>query len=176
MREGVPFKIDSVEKMILKEEDELRSLIYEEVEDNLDIKVKLEVMAEIIARHFDIKYEHDEFEHDAVIGIVDGSDENNSFLPLLDLSKELTNEIRIVRRQIKIIGIQAFTFKLIIFGILNNIILIITFLELWNVKIGSLKGRGLYLLCRGLYLLWSIVLFFMLFFAWFVGCFVLGMD
>ena len=54
MREGVPFKIDSVEKMILKEEDELRSLIYEEVEDNLDIKVKLEVMAEIIARHPDI--------------------------------------------------------------------------------------------------------------------------
>jgi hypothetical protein len=114
MREGVPFKIDSVEKMILKEEDELRSLIYEEVEDNLDFKVKLEVMAEIIARHPDIKYEHDEFGHHAVIGIVDGSDENNSFLPLLDLSKELTNEIRIVRRQIKIIGIQAFTFKLTI--------------------------------------------------------------
>ena len=49
----MPFKIDSVEKMILKEEDELRSLIYEE-EDNLDFKVKLKVMAEIIARHPDI--------------------------------------------------------------------------------------------------------------------------
>ena len=54
MREGVPFTIDSIEKMILKEEDELRSLTYEEVENNLDFKVKLEVMAEIVARHPDI--------------------------------------------------------------------------------------------------------------------------
>ena len=110
----MPFKIDSIEKMILKEEDELHSLTYEKVENNLEFKVKLEVMAEIVARHPDIKYEHDEFEHHASIGIVDGSDENNSFLPLLDLSKDLTKEIRIVRQQIKIIGIQAFTFKLTI--------------------------------------------------------------
>ena len=59
----MPFDIDSIEKIILKEEDELRSLIYEEVEDNLDFEANIEVGVEILARFPDNHYGDDEFEH-----------------------------------------------------------------------------------------------------------------
>ena len=43
MREGVPFSLKSIEGIITEEKDELLSLLYGEVEDNLDYKLKLDI-------------------------------------------------------------------------------------------------------------------------------------
>ena len=41
LREGVPFSLKSIRNIIRKKE--LLSLIYEEIEDNLDFRVKLDI-------------------------------------------------------------------------------------------------------------------------------------
>ena len=43
MREGVPFSFKSIEDIIIEEKEELLSLIYEEVEDDLSYRVKLDI-------------------------------------------------------------------------------------------------------------------------------------
>ena len=43
MRQGVPFSLKSLEDIITEETKELLSLIYEEVEDDLNYRVKLDV-------------------------------------------------------------------------------------------------------------------------------------
>ena len=43
MREGVPFSCKSIEDIIIEEKEELLSLIYEEVEDDLSYRVKLDI-------------------------------------------------------------------------------------------------------------------------------------
>ena len=40
MREGVPFSLKSIKDIITEEQEELLSLIYEKVEDDLNYRVK----------------------------------------------------------------------------------------------------------------------------------------
>ena len=55
MREGVPFSWKSLENIITEEKEELLSLFYEEVEDDLNFRVKLDIEAQLVAR--DLFYE-----------------------------------------------------------------------------------------------------------------------
>ena len=43
MREGVPFSLKSTKDIITEEQEELLSLIYEEVEDDLNYRVKHDI-------------------------------------------------------------------------------------------------------------------------------------
>ena len=43
MREGVSFSLKSIEDIITEEQEELLSLMYEEVEDDLNYRVKLDI-------------------------------------------------------------------------------------------------------------------------------------
>ena len=43
LREGVPFSLKSIRHIITEERKELLSLIYEEIKDNLDFRVKLDI-------------------------------------------------------------------------------------------------------------------------------------
>ena len=43
MREGVPFSFKSIEDIIIEEKEEEFSLIYKEVEDYLNYRVKLDI-------------------------------------------------------------------------------------------------------------------------------------
>ena len=54
MREGVPFSLKSLEDIISEEKEELLSLIYEEVEDDLNYRVKLDIDF-FFARLFDCR-------------------------------------------------------------------------------------------------------------------------
>ena len=54
MREGVPFSLKSLED-IITEEKNILSLIYEEVEDDLNFRVKLDIEVQLVAR--DLFYE-----------------------------------------------------------------------------------------------------------------------
>ena len=55
MREGVPFSLKSLEDIITEEKEELSSLIYEEVEGDLNYRVKLDFEIQLVAR--DLFYE-----------------------------------------------------------------------------------------------------------------------
>ena len=50
MREGVPFSLKSVEDIITEEKEELLSLLYEEVEDDLNYRVKLDIEVQLVAK------------------------------------------------------------------------------------------------------------------------------
>ena len=50
MREGVPFSLKSIEDIITEEKEELLSLLYEEVEDDLNYRVKLDIEVQLVAK------------------------------------------------------------------------------------------------------------------------------
>ena len=50
MREGVPFSLKSIEDIITEEQEELLSLIYDEVEDNLNYRVKFDIEVQLVAK------------------------------------------------------------------------------------------------------------------------------
>ena len=54
MREGVPFSLKSLED-IITEEKNILSLIYEEVEDDLNFRVNLDIEVQLVVR--DLFYE-----------------------------------------------------------------------------------------------------------------------
>ena len=88
--------------------------------------------------------------------------------------EEIDEDIEEDQEKDSIIGIQAFHFKLVTIEDIYYLTMIL--LELWIIKMGLLKGRGLVSLL-------SFVLFSILSFAWFVFlfvgllfCFGYGMD
>ena len=50
MREGVSFSLNSIEDIITEEQEELISLIYEEVEADLNYRVNLDIEAPLVAK------------------------------------------------------------------------------------------------------------------------------
>ena len=61
MREGVPFSLKSIEDMITEEKEELLSLIYEEVEDDVNYRVKLDIEVQLVAKLPEKEYGENEF-------------------------------------------------------------------------------------------------------------------
>ena len=63
MREGVPISLKSMEDIIPEENEELLSLIYEEVEDELNYKVKLDIEVQLVAKLPEKEYGENEFSY-----------------------------------------------------------------------------------------------------------------
>ena len=61
MREGVPFNLKSLEDTISEEKEELLSLIYEEVEDELNYRVKLDIEVQLVAKFSEKQFGENEF-------------------------------------------------------------------------------------------------------------------
>ena len=61
MREGVPFNFKSLEDTISEEKEELLSLIYEEVEDELNYRVKLDIEVQLVAKFPEKEFGENEF-------------------------------------------------------------------------------------------------------------------
>ena len=108
----LPFKIESIKRIIRKQEEELLSLIYEEVEDEPDFSARLIVKAEVVARDPNKEYEDGEFEYLKAFAHVDEFNEDNSFPALQDIVEDLMEEIEEHQEQYNVIGIQRFQFKL----------------------------------------------------------------
>ena len=63
MREGVPFSLKSIDDIITEEKEELLSLLYEEVEDDLYFRVKLDIEVQLVAKLPEKEYEENELSY-----------------------------------------------------------------------------------------------------------------
>jgi len=116
MREGVPFSLKSIENIITEEKEEL-SLIYEEVEDDLGYKVKLDIEVQLVAKLPEKEYGENEFSYREIYFMNDFDeyvDEDNIDEILEKAVEEIQEDIEEDRDKDSTIGIQAFHFKLVI--------------------------------------------------------------
>ena len=117
MREGVPFSIKSIESIITGEKEELLSLLFEEVEDDLDYKVKLDIEVQLMAKLPEKEYSENEFSFREIYFINDFDEfvDEDDIDEILDKAvKEINEDIEEDEEQDSIVGIQAFHFKLVI--------------------------------------------------------------
>ena len=59
----MPFSLKSIEDIITEEQEELLSLIYEEVEDYLNYRVKLDIEVQLVAKLPEKEYGENEFSY-----------------------------------------------------------------------------------------------------------------
>ena len=100
-----------------KEKGELLSLIFEEVEDDLDYRVKLDIEVQIMARLPDREYEENEFSYTEIYFMNDFDeyvDEDNIDEISHKAVEEINEDIEEDEGKDSIVGIQAFNFKLVI--------------------------------------------------------------
>ena len=117
MREGVPFSLKSIGSIITKEKEELLSLIYEEVEDDLNYRVKLDIEVQVVAKLPEKEYEENEFSYREIYFMNDFDeyvDEDNIEEVLNKAVEEINEDMEEDQDKDSIIGIQAFHFKLVI--------------------------------------------------------------
>ena len=116
MREGVPFSLKSSEDIITEEKEELLSSIYEEVEDGLNYRVKLDIEVQLVAKLPEKEYGENEFSYRDIYFMNDFDeyvDEDNVDEILEKAVEEIKTDIEDQDKD-SIIGIQAFHFKLVI--------------------------------------------------------------
>ena len=117
MREGVPFSLKSIKDIITEEQEELLSLIYEEVEDDLNYRVKLDIEVQLTAKLPEKEYEEHEFSCREIYFMNDFDeylDEDNIDTMLEKAVEEIQTDIEEDQDKDSRIGIQAFHFKLVI--------------------------------------------------------------
>ena len=116
MRDGVPFSLKSTKDIITEEQEELLSLIYEEVENDLNYRVKLDIEVQLVAKLPEKEYdEENEFSYREIYFMNDLDeyvDEDNINYVLDKTVEEINTDIEEDRDKESIIGIQAFHFKL----------------------------------------------------------------
>ena len=99
MREGAPFSFKSVEDIIKEEQEELLTLIYDEVEDDLNYRVKLDIEVQLVAKLPDKEYGENGFSYREIY-FMNGFDEyvdKDNMGNLLDKAvEEIKTEIQIV--------------------------------------------------------------------------------
>ena len=59
----MPFSLKSIEDIITEEKEELLSLLYEEVEDDLNYRVKLNIEVQLVAKLTEKEYEENELSY-----------------------------------------------------------------------------------------------------------------
>ena len=104
------------EDIITEEKQELLSLIFEEVEDCLNYRVKLDIEAQLVAKLPEKEYGEHEFSYMEIICMNDFDDyvdEDNVDEILEKAVEEIKTNIE-DQDEDSIIGIQAFHFKLVI--------------------------------------------------------------
>ena len=117
MREGAPFSLKSTKDTITEEQEELLSLIYEEVEDDLNYRVKLDIEVQLTAKLPEKEYEENEFSYREMYFMNDFDeylDEDNIDTMLEKAVEEIQTDKEEDQDKDSIIGIQAFHFKWVI--------------------------------------------------------------
>ena len=117
MREGVPFSLKSIKDIITEEEEELLSSIYDEVEEDLNYRVKLDIEVQLVAQLPEKEYGENEFSYREIYFMNDFEEyvnEDNIDEILERAVVEIQEDIDEDRDKDSIIGIQAFHFKLVI--------------------------------------------------------------
>ena len=107
----------SIKDIITEEQEELLSLIYEEVEDDLNYRVKLDIEVQLTAKLPEKEYEENEFSCREIYFMNDFDeylDEDNIETMLEKAVEEIQTDIEEDQDKDSIIGIQAFHFKLVI--------------------------------------------------------------
>ena len=97
MREGMPFSLKSIEDIITEEQEELLSLIYEEVEDDLSYRVKLDIEVQFVAKLPEKEYGENEFSYREIYFMNDFDeylDEDNIDTILKKAVEEIQEDIR----------------------------------------------------------------------------------
>ena len=116
MREGVPFSLKSSEDIITEEKEELLSSIYEEVEDGLNYRVKLDIEVQLVAKLPEKEDGENEFSYREIYFMNDFDEyvDEDSVGEILEKAvEEIKTDIEDQDKD-SIIGIQAFHFKLVI--------------------------------------------------------------
>ena len=114
MREGVPFSLKSIKDIVTEEQEELLSLIYEEVEDDLNYRVKLDIEVQLVANLPEKEYEENELSYREIYFMNDFDeyvDEDNINDVLNKAAEEIQEDIEEDQDKDSIIGIQVFHFK-----------------------------------------------------------------
>ena len=117
MKEGVPFSLKSIKDIITEEEEELLSSIYDEVEEDLNYRVKLDIEVQLVAQLPEKEYGENEFSYREIYFMNDFEEyvnEDNIDEILERAVVEIQEDIDEDRDKDSIIGIQAFHFKLVI--------------------------------------------------------------
>ena len=112
----MPFSLKSLEDIITEKKEELLSLIYEEVEDDLNYRVKLDIEVQLVAKLPEKEYGENEFSYREIYFMNDFDeyvDEDNVDETLEKAVEEIKTDIEDQDKD-GIIGIQAFHFKLVI--------------------------------------------------------------
>ena len=107
----------SINDIITEEQEELLSLIYEEVEDDLNYRVKLGIEVQLTAQLPDKEYEENESSYREICFMNDFDeylDEDTIDTMLEKAVEEIQPDIEEDQDKDSIIGIHAFHFKLII--------------------------------------------------------------
>jgi hypothetical protein len=121
MREGVPFSLKSIEDIITEEKEELLSLIYEEVEDDVNYRVKLDIEVQLVAKLPEKEYGENEFSYREIYfmnGFDEYVDKDNIDYVLDKAVEEIQEDIDEDYDKDSIIGIQAFHFELVIIEVI----------------------------------------------------------
>ena len=113
----MPFSLKSIEDIIAEEKEELLSLLYEEVEDDLNYRVKLDIEVQLTAKLQEKEYEENEFSCREIYFMNDFDeyvDEDNINDVLNKAVEEIQEDIEEDQDKDSIIGILAVHFKLAI--------------------------------------------------------------
>ena len=111
----MPFSLKSSEDIVTEEKEELLFLIDEEVEDDLNYRVKLDIEVQLVAKLPEKEYGENEFSYREIYFMNDFDEyvDEDNVDEILEKAVEEKNDIEDQDKD-SIIGIQAFHFKLAI--------------------------------------------------------------
>ena len=109
----MPFSLKSLDDIITEEKEKLLSLIYEEVEDDLNYRVKLDIEVQLVAKLPEKEYGENEFSYRDIYFMNDFDeyvDEDNIDYVLDKAVEEIKADIEEDRDKDSIIGTTGISF------------------------------------------------------------------
>ena len=117
----MPFSLKSIEDIITEEKGENLFLIYEEVEGDVNYRVKLDIEVQLVAKLPEKEYGENEFSYREIYfmnGFDEYVDKDNIDYVLDKAVEEIQEDIDEDYDKDSIIGIQAFHFELVIIEVI----------------------------------------------------------
>ena len=116
MREEVPFSLKSIGNIITEEKEELLSLLYEEVEYDLNYRVKVDIEVQLVAELREKEYGENQFIYREIDFMNDFDEyvDEDDIDDVLNEDEEINTDIEEDQDKDSTIGIHTFHFELII--------------------------------------------------------------
>ena len=116
MREEVPFSLKSIGNIITEEKEELLSLLYEEVEYDLNYRVKVDIEVQLVAKLREKEYGENQFIYREIDFMNDFDEyvDEDDIDDVLNEDEEINTDIEEDQDKDSTIGIHTFHFELII--------------------------------------------------------------